>query len=132
MQNKDSKYSTNFPTLLIGDWMLIIGISLILFGLFKHLWSTAPANTLRIRVQDHIHGEYSLNQNKTLRIKGAVGHSIIDIHQGQVRFKHAPCNHQYCVRQGWLNKANQIAICLPNQMSIELIGSDKNFDTLNY
>lgn len=117
---------------LIGDWCIIIAISILLFILFKQLWPTTPAKILRIRAHDHIHGEYDLNQKRTLKVSGEKGSSLIQINQGKVRFKHAPCNHQYCVRQGWLSKANQISICMPNQISIELLGDKKPYDSLNY
>jgi hypothetical protein len=36
------------------------------------------------------------------------------------------------VRQGWLTQAGEVAICLPNQVSLELIGSTKRYDSLSY
>jgi hypothetical protein len=36
------------------------------------------------------------------------------------------------VRQGWLKQAGEIAICLPNQVSLELTGSGKTYDSLSY
>lgn len=125
-------YCNKFPKILIGDYIVIIITSIAVLILFITLWSTSPAKTLRVRLNDHVYGEYHLKQNKILKINGKLGHSIIHINQGKVRFKHAPCNHQYCVRQGWLNKANQIAVCIPNQMSIELVGDKKPYDSLNY
>lgn len=71
-------------------------------------------------------------QNKTLKVAGTLGHAVIEIQQGKVRFKHSPCHNQYCVHQGWLTRASQTAICIPNQISIELIGAEAAFDSLNY
>lgn len=71
-------------------------------------------------------------QSKILKISGKLGNAVIEIEQGKVRFKHSPCHNQYCVYQGWLSHANQAAICIPNQISIELIGAQPAFDSLNY
>jgi hypothetical protein len=79
-----------------------------------------------------VYGTYSLQQNTTLHIHGKIGEAIVEISQGKVRFKQAPCSSQYCVHQGWLSKAGQTAICLPNQLSLELLGAKTNYDTLNY
>jgi hypothetical protein len=99
--------------------------------MFKTFWTTSPANKLQIRSGNIIYGTYSLNQHRILQVSGALGTSTIEIKQGKARFKHSPCANQYCVHQGWMNKANQTAICLPNQVSLELLG-EKQFDTLNY
>ena len=48
------------------------------------------------------------------------------------RYTQSPCRNQYCVHQGWLSRAGQVAVCLPNQISLELLGGDKNYDSLNY
>lgn len=133
MSQHISTYCNSFPKLLIGDYCIIATVSILVFFLFQSLWSASPANTLRVRVDNHIYGEFSLNQHKRLQIHGHTGNSIIEIQQGKVRFKQSPCTHQYCISQGWLSKANQIAVCLPNHISVELLGdTNKPFDTLNY
>lgn len=117
---------------LLGDWLVIsAGIILVIF-LFANLWSFAPATKLLIRQGDKIIGTYSLNQIRTLSLQGPLGNSIISIQNGKVRFVSSPCNNQYCVHQGWIKKVGQAAICLPNQVSLELLGNKKNYDTLNY
>ncbi len=122
----------NFPKPLLGDWcVIVLSLALILLS-FLTLWSHQPATTLRIRVGNTVLGEYSLMQTKILTVSGQLGNAVIEIQQGKVRFKRAPCHNQYCVHQGWLSHANQAAICIPNQISIELIGAKPAFDTLNY
>jgi len=118
--------------LLIGDYMVIImGILLVAF-LFQKLWSFSPANQLTITQADKVIGTYDLNQTKDLHIHGPRGVSLVSIEGGKARFKRSPCNNQYCVHQGWLSKSGQAAICLPNQVSIELTGAKKTYDSLNY
>lgn len=110
---------------------MIISLLAILF-LFKTLWVNAPASKLQIRQGSQIIGTYDINQTKELHIHGPIGESQISIADGKVRFKQSPCTNQYCVHQGWLKKAGQVAICLPNQLSLQLLGEDKPYDSLNY
>ena len=118
-------------SLLIGDW-LVVGLSALLVAmLFTTLWQTEPANKLRIRQGNSIYATLSLNQKRVLDIHGPLGVSKITIDNGRVRFEQSPCRNQYCVHQGWLHKAGQVAICLPNQVSLELLGSKKLYDSLN-
>ncbi len=121
-----------FRYLLIGDW-LMVGMSILIIGyLFQTLWSHEQASKVQIRIGDKIFATYDLNQQRDIRVRGAIGDAIIHIGQDKVRFAKSPCHNQYCVHQGWLTHSGQAAICLPNQISLELIGEKKPYDSLNY
>lgn len=122
----------SFPKLLPGDW-LVLGIGLVAVSvLFATLWRPEHAARLQIRDRDGVHATFSLAQDRSIEVPGPLGVSRIVIHQGRVRFTQSPCRNQYCVHQGWLSHAGQVAICLPNQVSLELLGGEKNYDSLNY
>jgi hypothetical protein len=123
---------TSFPKPLAGDWLVIVlGVALVI-GLFSTLWHGEHATKLQIRQGNTIYATLSLDQERTLEIPGPLGNSRIVVHHGQVRFESSPCPNQYCVHQGWLSRSGQVAICLPNQVSVELLGSKKPYDSLNY
>lgn len=118
--------------LLIGDW-LIIFLSLVgIVYLFQSLWSAEHASKVQITIGHKIYATYSLNQQRDIHVQGKLGEAIISIAQGKARFTKSPCTTQYCVHQGWLSHAGQAAICLPNQISLELLGENKPYDSLNY
>ncbi len=118
--------------LLIGDWFVLLAGVLCIFYLFQTLWTSEHAAKVQIRLGDKIYATYSLNQQREVHIHGPIGDAIISISQGKARFSQSPCNNQYCVHQGWLSRAGQAAICLPNQISLELLGEAKLYDSLNY
>ena len=120
------------PKPLFGDWLVIAASIVAVIVLFQQFWSFAPASQLKIRQGNRIVGTYDLNQKRELHIKGPIGESVIVINNGQVHFKQSPCPNQYCVHQGWLSHAGQVAICLPNQVSLQLMGAKNTFDSLNY
>lgn len=124
--------TTQISKPLLGDWLIIVASLVGVVFLFQTLWVNTPASQLQIRQADKIIGTYDLNQTKELHIHGPLGDSHISIAQGKVRFKQSPCTNQYCVHQGWLKRAGQVAICLPNQVSLQLIGENKPYDSLNY
>ena len=117
---------------LIGDWLVILGALLAIVFMFQKFWSTEHASKLTIRQGKQVIGTYDLNQTRELHIQGPLGESIIAINNGQARFKQSPCSSQYCVHQGWLSHAGQVAICLPNQVSLQLMGAKSTYDSLNY
>lgn len=115
-----------------GDIGLIFFCLLVSTYLFKTLWHTEQATKVQVKYGSQIVGTYSLNQSRDIHLMGAIGATHISIANGKVRFTSAPCSNQYCVHQGWLHHTGQAAICLPNQISVELLGKQKPFDTLNY
>jgi hypothetical protein len=127
--NMTRKFS-NKP--LLGDWLVIIASVFAIILMFQVFWTFEHASKLKIRQGNQVIGTFDLNQTRDLHIHGILGDSLISISQGKVRFKQSPCNNQYCVHQGWLNRAGQVAICIPNQISLQLIGAKSSYDSLNY
>jgi hypothetical protein len=117
---------------LLGDWLVIFASVFAIILMFQVFWTFEHASKLKIRQGNQVIGTYDLNQTRDLHIHGILGDSLISISQGKVRFKQSPCNNQYCVHQGWLNRAGQVAICIPNQISLQLIGAKSSYDSLNY
>ena len=117
---------------LAGDWLVVLASLLCVFYLFQSLWGNAHAAKVQIRIGDKIYATYSLNQQREVHVHGKLGEAVISIAQGKARFAKSPCQTQYCVHQGWLKHAGQAAICLPNQISLELLGESKPYDSLNY
>lgn len=123
---------TSLKALRVGDVIVILLSIVILAGLYSHLWQREQATRMQIMQGDKVVGTYSLNQTRDIHIHGALGESVIQIAEGRVRFVKAPCMNQYCVHQGWLNRAGQAAVCLPNELLLQLLTSEKPFDSLSY
>lgn len=122
----------SFPKPLPGDWLVLAAGLALVAVLFATLWHPEHAARLRIRSGDQVFATLSLDQQRALDIPGPLGVSRVVIDHGRVRFLSSPCRNQYCVHQGWLHRAGQVAVCLPNQISLELLGGDKDYDSLNY
>tara|TARA_B100000780_G_C21050023_1_gene421643 strand:- start:168 stop:557 length:390 start_codon:yes stop_codon:yes gene_type:complete len=116
----------------IGDLFMIF-IFIILTGYFSLLlWNLPQGEYLKIQMGKKEIGSFSLNQNITKIIEGPVGKSEIIIKSGKVRISKSPCTKKYCIHQGWINQLNQTIICVPNQISISIIGAQSDYDSLNY
>jgi hypothetical protein len=130
--NKLSNIRQTIQALLIGDWLTILISLCVITYLFQTQWSNAPATKVQIRVGQKVYAIYSLNQQRDIKVVGKIGETTIQIGQGKARFLHAPCHNQYCVQQAWLTRAGQVAICLPNQVTLALLGDQPLYDSLNY
>jgi len=116
----------------IGDWMTLLLGSLFTIWLATSLWQGGVADKAVIRSGGKIFREVPLSRDQVIEVHGPLGLSQIAIHNRQVRIVVDPSPRQYCVRQGWLKQAGEISICLPNQVSVELSGGSKRYDSLNY
>jgi hypothetical protein len=115
-----------------GDWItVLLGIACVV-SLALETWGGDSAEKAVIRSRGKIFQEVPLSRDQQIKVPGPLGFSIISIHQRKARIASDPSPRQYCVRQGWLQRAGEIAICLPNQVSVELAGSKKLYDSLNY
>jgi len=115
-----------------GDWLTLLLGSICVVLITLKLWSGDLADKAIIRSGGKIFLEVSLSRDRLIEVPGSLGTSIIKINQRKARIDSDPSPRQYCVRQGWLQQAGEIALCLPNQVSIELAGSRKKYDSLNY
>ena len=115
-----------------GDWFIIFLFCALIVISTKLLWSLPQGEYLEIYENNKILATYSLNQEITKEINGAKGKTKIIINNGKVRFSSSPCPKKYCIHQGWINKANQTIVCIPNQISISIVGAKRGYDTINY
>ncbi|GAB4128746.1 MAG: NusG domain II-containing protein [Sideroxydans sp.] len=115
-----------------GDWLTLLGGAAGVTLLTLALWHGAQADRAIIRSGGKVYREVPLSRDQQISVPGPLGTSIITIEKGRARISSDPSPRQYCVRQGWLEHAGEIAVCLPNQVSVELAGNQKKFDSLNY
>lgn len=115
-----------------GDWLAVLGGALLVAWLALSLWQGGAADKAIIRSGGSVFREVSLSRDQVIEVPGPLGISRIAIHDRQARVAADPSPRQYCVHQGWLKQAGEIAVCLPNQVSLELSGGSKPYDSLNY
>lgn len=115
-----------------GDWITLLLSLFCIAWLTVKLSQDSMADKAIIRSGGKIFSEVSLSRNQIITVPGSLGTSRIAIQNRQARITTDPGPRQYCVHQGWLKQAGEIAICLPNQVSVELSGKNKRYDSLSY
>ncbi len=115
-----------------GDYLTLLAGALFTVWISLAVWSGGAADTALIRSGGKVFREVPLSRDQQIEVPGPLGTSIITIEKGKARISSDPSPRQYCVRQGWLQQAGEIAVCLPNQVSVELTGGEKKYDSLNY
>ena len=115
-----------------GDWFVIISFCTLILISAKILWDLPQGQYLEIYKNNKILATYSLNQKFTKKLYGVKGETEIIIDNGKVIGGAKAFPKKYCIHQGWINKANQTIVCIPNQISISIVGAKRKYDSINY
>lgn len=129
---KITRFKPGWQDFMPGDWLVLLGGIALTVWLAMHVWFGGAPDMAVIRSGGKIFRKLPLTHDVELQVPGPLGASIIRIRNRQARVLADPSPRQYCVKQGWLKQAGEIAICLPNQVSLELTGSRKRYDSLSY
>ena len=112
--------------------MMLLVVALTVSWLCTNLWQRNAGNSVIVRSKGIIVSELSLQRNRSITIAGPLGETTVEVNSQRARIASDPSPKQYCVRQGWLKDAGDVALCLPNQVSIEIAGTNLHVDSLNY
>ncbi len=117
-----------------GDFgVLAAGMSTVAaFAWWAWFAPSTAADTALIRAAGKLVHSVPLTHARTLTIPGPLGPTRIAIEPGRARVLADPSPRQLCVKQGWLAHAGDAALCLPNQVSLELTGRHTPYDSLGY
>lgn len=115
-----------------GDWFTLLLGGAFVASLATHFWGGAQGDTLLVRAQGKLVEEASLRTARTLTVAGPLGNTLIEIQPGRARIARDPSPRQLCVKQGWLSRAGEAALCLPNQVSLEIRGAVRAYDSIAY
>ncbi|WP_300338544.1 NusG domain II-containing protein [Accumulibacter sp.] len=115
-----------------GDWLLV-ALGLLFCALSIPLaWQAGVADKAIVRRGGELFSELDLSRNGRIDVPGPLGTTTVVVDKRRVRVASDPGPRQYCVRQGWLARPGEIAICAPNQVSVEVQGSKRRYDSLSY
>jgi hypothetical protein len=107
-----------------GDVLAIAIAGLFIGMLFAHLWQpAAPASAFELRVGGSLLARHALSPDRDIEVSGRLGAITLRVADGRVRFLRSSCRNQVCVHSGWLAHHGDAAACLPNRVSLALVGS---------
>lgn len=115
-----------------GDWLLILAGGGLVGITVPYFWQGGFADRAIIRREGQIFAQVDLQTRRSLDVPGPLGITRISVEPGRARVVSDPGLRQYCVRQGWLSRPGEIAICAPNRVSVQIAGRTKAYDSLNY
>ncbi len=119
-----------------GDYAVLGLCALALPALFVRYGLPGSSGTqARITVGNSIYAQVPLSRAQVYRVPGVLGISEIEVRAGQIRFTHSPCQGQQCVRSGWAKRGGEFIACVPNRVSVSVLGQGAGgdyYDSINF
>jgi len=99
------------------------------------IWGPTDAPELvEVKINNELQGRYSLPLDQAMEIVlDETGHNVLVIDGYEVYMKEADCPDQLCVHQGSIEKSGTMIVCLPNKITVEIIGKRSDgVDIISY
>lgn len=75
---------------------------------------------------------YPLTETRAIRVEGPAGVTEIEIQPGRARCLRSPGNQGICEAAGWLERPGDMAVSLPNRLTLQVRGARSDFDSMHY
>lgn len=73
-----------------------------------------------VRVEGEVQATYPLAVDGVYTLNG--GTNVLRVEEGKARMEEANCPDHYCMRQGAISHTNQTITCLPNKLTVTVVG----------
>ncbi|MEE9141345.1 MAG: NusG domain II-containing protein [Gammaproteobacteria bacterium] len=115
-----------------GDTIIIAAAAAVVVFTYLRFWVPPGATAERVVIRGtEIEQTYSLTNDNRVEIAGPLGKTVVEFRDGRVRVAESPCRRKLCVHRGWLERAGEMTFCLPNAVSVELVG-DSYYDGITF
>lgn len=115
-----------------GDWLVFLLVAALVGFSIPQLWQGGLADRAIVRQEGKVFAEVDLRTRREILVPGPLGTTQIAVEPGRARVVADPGPRQYCVKQGWLMRPGEIAICAPNRVSLQITGRTKVYDSISY
>ncbi|WP_038052152.1 NusG domain II-containing protein [Thioalkalivibrio sp. ALJ1] len=73
-----------------------------------------------------------LDRARVLEIQGPAGITRVEIEPGRARCADSPGRQNICESSGWLQAHGDVAVSLPNRLTLQVLGAEPGFDSMHY
>lgn len=106
-----------YDIILIASLLSVSLLSICALLIFRK-----DGRSVRVEVDGKVVAVYSLSDDGEYPLNG--GTNILVIENGEAFIRTADCPDKTCVRSGRLKHTGESAVCLPNRVSVTVVGED--------
>jgi hypothetical protein len=117
----------------LGDGIVMLSALILLVFLYSSYWRDAYLGNQAVIMAGNKHWmNVDLYQTQYLDVPGPLGISKLEVEDGKIRFVQSPCDTKQCIHQGWIKHGGEVAACLPNEVTVQILGTDPKYDSIGY
>lgn len=93
------------------------------------------ASEVIVSVDGEIYAKYdfkSIKNKENVSLDTRYGHTVIELGKDFARVKSADCPDLKCVKSGKISRANQMIVCVPLHLTVEIRGESNEVDKVTY
>ena len=87
-----------------------------------------PGETVVVTVAGEEYATYPLDEEREVVIETENGKNVLVIKDGYADITDATCPDGLCERQRKINKSGETLVCLPNKVTVTVIGGEEGVD----
>lgn len=114
------------------DRALVLAIALLALVSLFLVAGRSVGQTVLISAGDKLVYIGPLGQDRTLKVHGPLGDTVIEIAAAKVRVTSSPCPRKICLAMGTVQHSGDLLACVPNLVVIRIEGEEaKGYDLLS-
>ncbi|MBA1335223.1 MAG: hypothetical protein HPY66_0845 [Firmicutes bacterium] len=122
---------TRYDKILVA-FVLLIAVSGMLFLRWFRDSEEGTYAVIYVNGEEYKRIDLRDEQPGELTVQSPWGYNTIEIGKNRIRIKDASCPDKLCVKEGWLSRANEMAVCMPNRVYVKIIGGETEIDDVAY
>lgn len=111
-----------------GDLLAALAVLLVAVLLLWHPWQASDAGETLVIVTPDETTEYSLSENRTVKIESRGVHLCIEIADGKAYVHESDCPDGVCKSSSAISKTGETIVCAPAGVSLSVKGGDCDVD----
>ncbi|MGH8495722.1 MAG: NusG domain II-containing protein [Gammaproteobacteria bacterium] len=116
-----------------GDIAVLAVAALAVGASYALFWrSGGDGGYALVRSDGETVARFALTGERSVEVPGRLGPSVLEIEPGRIRFAASPCRRKICVHAGWQHAGGATVACLPNGLSLEIVGVERMYDSINF
>ena len=121
---KETVKKHRISIIVVASLLLLSLTALLIFSLTRVEGADVPTAAVEITVDGETVATYSLFDDGTYVLNG--GTNVIVIEGARVYMIHSDCPDHTCERTGKIKYVGQSIICLPNKLSVTIVGESED------
>lgn len=127
LDSKPAPYAWGMGDVLVALLITAFGV----YFLWTQLGGDRSATKAVVSMGGVMVTSFYLDKDSRIDLNEFGADMVLQVKNGRVRVASSDCAQQLCVRHGWIDRPKEALLCLPNHVTVELVGEDAEYDAIS-